>query len=57
VTTAGVNDDSWDWRNHLDTSLVASISSTYSYDENEHRVRIDDGTTIFHNPNDLYRTR
>jgi len=31
-------------------------TSTYSYDENDRRMRIDDGTNIFHYSSDLYQT-
>src|SRR5215470_2777281 len=40
----------------MEFSGTTSVTSTYSYDENDHRMRIDDGTTIFHYPSDLYQT-
>jgi YD repeat-containing protein len=55
-TTAGSNTFAWDWRNLLNMSTVGATSTTYNYDENGKRIRVNDGTTIFHYPNDLYQT-
>lgn len=54
-TTAGSSSFTWDWRNRLNTSVITATSSTYSYDENDKRVRINDGLTVFYYPNDLYQ--
>jgi hypothetical protein len=35
--------------------VIAATTSIYSYDENDKRVRIDDGLTVFHYPNNLYQ--
>ena len=45
LTTGGANTFSWDWRNHLNASLVGLHLCTYSYDENDRRTCIDNGTT------------
>jgi hypothetical protein len=37
-TTAGNSSFIWDWRNRLNTSVIAATSSTYSYDENDKRA-------------------
>jgi hypothetical protein len=54
-TSSGSNTFTWDWRGQLNTSHIAATSSTYSYDENDKRTRIDDGLTVFYYPNDLYQ--
>jgi hypothetical protein len=56
ATSSGSSTFSWDWRNRLNTSVVGATSTTYSYDENDRRVRLSDGTTISYYPNDLYQT-
>jgi len=43
----GATGFSWDCRNRLNP-VTTGPTYTDSYDENDHRVRIDDGTTIFH---------
>jgi YD repeat-containing protein len=49
-TSSGSNTFTWDWRGQLNTSHIAATSSTYSYDENDKRTRIDDGLTVFYYP-------
>jgi hypothetical protein len=44
-TSSGSSSFTWDWRNRLNMSLIAATSSTYSYDENDKRVRVNDGLT------------
>ncbi len=56
ATSSGSTVYAWDWRNRLSTSTVSGTTRIYSYDENDDRMRLDDGTTIYHYPNPLYQT-
>lgn len=56
ATSSGSTVYAWDWRNRLSTSTVSGTTRIYSYDENDSRARIDDGTTVYHYPNPLYQT-
>lgn len=56
ATSSGSTVYAWDWRNRLSTSTVSGTTRIYSYDENDDRMRLDDGTTVYHYPNPLYQS-
>ena len=44
----------WDWRNHLGTSVIGATTTIYAYDENDKRARVETPDIVYHYPNDYF---
>ena len=44
----------WDWRNHLGTSVIGATTTIYAYDESDKRARVETPDIVYHYPNDYF---
>jgi len=55
TVTSGL-DNTWDYNNRLTEAVLGAVTSTYAYDHDGQRVKLDNGTTTTYYPSKYYNT-